>query len=108
MTKEIEDKLRLFRLDVLSVLHSLSSTDSIALKLDELSELTGTMETELKGIVSTLRRTKVEEQSLIQPAGRDANGRLRWQINETAVKKNELSKFLEEEILGKEGLTIAR
>lgn len=108
MDKQLQNKLRLLKVDVLTVLHSLAMTDSIALKLDEISDSTNTAEVDLKGIISTLRRMKIENESLLQPAGRDASGRLRWKINETVVSKSELAKFLEEEILGKEGLTIAK
>lgn len=108
MNKQLQDKLRLLKIDVLTVLHSLAMTDSIALKLDEISDSTNTAEADLKGIISTLRRMKVGEEPFIQPAGRDSEGRLRWKINEAVISKNELAKFLEEEILGKAGLTIAK
>lgn len=106
MDLNLKNKLRQFRTDVLRFLLVLASTDSIALELDEISDSTSTPEPDLRGIIATLRRMKIgNDESLILPAGRDDRGRLRWQINESAVDKNELAKFLENEILGKEKLT---
>lgn len=102
----MQDKLRLLKVDLLSFLHALSVTEAIALELTEISNSTSTSESDLKGQISTLRRMKFNEEPLIVPAGRDNEGRLRWKINETVVSKNVLAKFLEEEILGKEGLQI--
>lgn len=106
MDKQLQDKLRLLKLELLSLLHTLAVTDSIALELSEISDSTNTPEPELKGTISALRRMKMDDESLIMPAGRDNNGRLRWKINEKIVNKNELAKFLEEEILGKENIKI--
>ncbi|OGH14022.1 MAG: hypothetical protein A3H50_00985 [Candidatus Levybacteria bacterium RIFCSPLOWO2_02_FULL_37_10] len=102
MDKLLQEKLRLLKVDVLSILHILAVTDSIALELNEISDSTSTSESDLRGIISTLRRMKVGEESFITPAGRDSDGRLRWKINEAIVSKKELAIFLEEEILGKE------
>ena len=100
MDKILQEKLRLLKLDLLSVLHTLSVSDSIALELNEISDSTSTPESDLKGQLSTLRRMKFNDESLIVPAGRDNDGRLRWKINETVVGKRELALFLEKEILG--------
>jgi hypothetical protein len=101
MDKQLQEKLRLLKLDLLSFLHALAVTDAIALELNEISDSTSTAEADLKGLISTLRRMKFNEESLIVPAGRDSDGRLRWKINEKIVNKRELAMFLEEEILGK-------
>lgn len=101
MDKQLKDKLRLLKVSLLSLLHTLALTDSIALEFNEISDSTSTPEPELKGSIGTLRRIKVGEEILIVPAGRDDNGRLRWKINTAVVSKNDLAKFLEEEILGK-------
>lgn len=101
MDKQLKERLRLLRVDLLSFLHTLAVTDAIALELKEISDSTSTSESDLKGLIGTLRRIKFDEESLIVPAGRDDSGRLRWKINEALVSKNELAKFLEEEILGK-------
>ncbi len=100
MDKELKDKLRLFKIDVLNILHVLAVSEAIAVELDKISTSTSTAESDLKGIISTLRRIKYKDESLIQPAGRDIDGRLRWQINQNVVDKNELAIFLEKEILG--------
>lgn len=100
MDSQLQDKLRMMKLDVLYTLHTLSTTESIALDLEEISDSTQTAEADLRGIISTLRRTKDDEKILILPAGRDDKGRLRWKINEDVVSKSVLAKFLEEEILG--------
>lgn len=102
MNKQLQDKLSLLKIDLLSFLYTLATTDSIALELNEISDSTSTAEPDLIGIISTLRRMKFNDESLIAPAGRDSDGRLRWKINETIVSKKELAQFLEEEILGKE------
>lgn len=104
MNKQLEERLRLLKIDLLTLLHTLAVTDSIALELNEISNSTSTPEPELKGSISALRRMKIGDETLIVPCGRDDNGRLRWQINEKIVNKKELAKFLEEEILGKENL----
>jgi len=96
----IKDRLRLVKVDVLSLLHVLSVSDSIALELEEISSSTHTSESDLKGIIGTLRRMKFNEESIIQPSGRDQKGRIRWQINKNVVDKNELAIFLEQEIFG--------
>lgn len=101
MDKQLENKLRLLKLDVLTFLHALSSSDAVALDLEEISTSTTTAESNLKGIISTLLRMKIGEEAIIQPAGRDQKGRLRWKINESVVEKNTLANFLEKEILGK-------
>jgi len=106
MNKDLQDKLRLLKVDLLSFLHALSVTDAIALELNEISQSTSTAEGNLSRIISTLRRMKFGEESIINPAGRDTKGRLRWKINEAVVSKRDLALFLETEILGKEGLTI--
>jgi hypothetical protein len=106
MNQQLEEKLRLLKLDLLTLLHTLAVSDSIAMELNEISDSTNTAELELKGSISTLRRMKVGAETFIVPAGRDANGRLRWKINEKIVNKNELAKFLEDEILGKENIKI--
>jgi len=106
MDKQFQERLRLLKVDLLSFLHVLAVTDSIALELNEISDSTSTSESDLKGVISTLRRMKFNDESLIIPAGRDNDGRLRWKINESIVRKNVLAKFLEEEILGKEGLKV--
>lgn len=101
MQKELENKLRNLRIDLLNYLNVIATTDSVAMDLHEISQSTNTSEVDLKGIITTLRRIKVEDESIIQPAGRDHKGRLRWKINESVVEKNTLAKFLEKEILGK-------
>jgi len=101
MDKQLQEKLRLLKVDLLSFLNVLAVTESIALELNEISDSTSTPESDLKGLISTLRRMKFNDEPLIVPAGRDNDGRLRWKINEKVVSKNELAKFLEEEILGK-------
>lgn len=108
MDKQLKEKLRFFKLSSLYILHTLALTDSIALEVNEISNSTNTSEPELKGVITVLRRVKVNEEPLIVPAGRDDEGKLRWRINESVVSKQELAKFLEEEILGKEGLRIGR
>jgi hypothetical protein len=106
MDTQLQERLRLLKVDLLTFLHALAVTDAIALELNEISNSTSTAESDLKGQISTLRRMKFDDASIITPAGRDNDGRLRWKINETVVSKIELAKFLEEEILGKEGLRI--
>lgn len=106
MNKQLEEKLRLLKVDLLYILHTLAITESIALELNEISDSTSTPELELKGSISTLRRMKIGDEILIVPAGRDNNGRLRWKINEKIVDKKELAKFLEKEILGKENIKV--
>lgn len=108
MDIQLQNKLRLLKIDLLSFLHVLAVSESVALDIDEISSSTNTPEDNLKGIVGTLRRMNLGEEPLIVPAGRDEKGRLRWKINETVVSKNELAKFLEEEILGKEGIKIKK
>ena len=100
MDKALKDKLRLLKLDSLSLLHVLSVSDSVALELKQISDSTNTSEPDLKGIISSIRRLKIDDESWIVPAGRDNEGRLRWQINQAIIDKKELAKFLEEEILG--------
>lgn len=106
MKSEIQNKLRLMKLDLLSFLHTLSITSSVALDIEEISNSTGTAEANMGGIVGTLRRMKIDEDYIIIPAGRDFKGRLRWKINESVINKDELAKFLESEILGKENIKI--
>lgn len=108
MDKSLQEKLRLLKLDLLSFLHVLAVSEAVALELNEISTSTSTTETDLKGIISTLRRMKFNDESIIVPAGRDQDGRLRWKINRQVVDKNELAKFLEEEILGKENIKIRK
>ena len=108
MDKSLQEKLRLLKLDLLSFLHVLAVSEAVALELNEISTSTSTTETDLKGIISTLRRMKFNDESIIVPAGRDQDGRLRWKINQQVVDKNELAKFLEEEILGKENIKIRK
>lgn len=108
MDKELQEKLSLLKVSVLSFLNTLAVTDSVALDLNEISTSTSTPEVDLRGIIGTLRRMKIGNESLIKVAGRDKKGRLKWKINESIVSKNDLAKFLEEEILGKEGLKIKR
>lgn len=105
MDKQLQDKLRFFKLDLLSFLHVLATSDFIALELNEISASTHTSEADLRGVISTLRRMKINGASLILPAGRDESGRLRWKIDESVVSKKELAKFLEDEILGKQGIS---
>lgn len=101
MDKALKDKLRLYKLDLLSFLHTLAVSDSVAMELSEISDSTSTAEADLKGIIGTLRRLRFDGETIILPAGRDEAGRLRWRINEVVVNKSELAKFLEIEILGK-------
>jgi hypothetical protein len=101
MNRQFENKLRLLKLDLLVILHTLAVTGSIAMELSEISDSTSTSEPELKGSISSIRRIKIGEENIIIPAGRDKDGRIRWQINEKVVNKKELAKFLEDEILGK-------
>lgn len=105
MNDEFKNRLRLLKVDILRFLLTLSLTKSFALELDEISKSTSTSEPELKGIIGTLRRTKIKDKSLIIPAGRDAEGRIRWKIDEGVVSKKELAEFLENEILGKDSIT---
>lgn len=104
MNEDLKERLRHFKIDLLRLLQLLCVIDSVALDLEEISFSTNTAETDLRGVISALRRTKVEGKPLIQIAGRDDKGRYRWRINEGVVKKEELAKFLEEEILGKESI----
>ena len=106
MDIQLQNKLRLMKVDLLSFLHVLAVSESVALDIDEISSSTTTPENNLRGIVGTLRRMDLGKEPLIIPAGRDDKGRLRWKINESVVSKIELAKFLEEEILGKEGIKI--
>lgn len=101
MEKQLQDKLRLLKVDLLSFLHALAVTDAVALELNEISDSTNTTESELKGKISTLRRMKFNNEPIIVPAGRDSDGRLRWKVNEDVVNKRELALFIEKEILGK-------
>jgi hypothetical protein len=101
MDKQLQDKLRLLKVDLLTFLHTLAVTDAVALELNEISNSTNTAESDLKGQISTLRRMKYADETLIVPAGRDRDGRLRWKVNEIVVNKKVLALFLEEEILGK-------
>ncbi len=94
MDKQLQDRLRLLKVDLLSFLHALAVTDSVALELDEISQSTSTAEPELKGKISTLRRMRFNDESIIVPAGRDDEGRLRWRINETVVNKRDLALFI--------------
>jgi hypothetical protein len=105
---QLQEKLRLLKIDVLSFLNTLAVSTSVALDLENISSSTSTSEPELKGIIGTLRRMKINDMSLILPAGRDSSGRLRWQLNQKLVNKKELAEFLEKEILGKAGLKIKR
>src|SRR3972149_9798852 len=107
MDKQLQEKLRLLKLDLLYFLNVLSVSESFAPDLEEISQSTNTPESDLRGVISTLRRMKFHDEPLIVAAGRDNDGRLRWKINEKVVNKNELAKFLEEEILGKEGIKIS-
>jgi len=108
MNKELQEKLRLYKISLLYILHTLAVSEFFALELDKISESTHTAEEDLKGGISALRRIKIGQEFLIMPAGRDEQGRIRWKINENLVSKKDLAKFLEEEILGKEGLTIQK
>lgn len=102
MNKQLEDKLRLLKVDLLSFLHALAVTDAVSLDYKELSTATSTAEPdELKGKIGTLRRMKFDDETLIVPAGRDNDGRLRWKINEKLVNKRDLALFIEGEIFGK-------
>ena len=106
MDKQLEDKLRNLKIDLLRFLHILAISDAVALDINEISSSTSTSENNLRGVTGTLRRLDFNGESIIIPAGRDDKGRLRWRINETVVSKNVLAKFLEEEILGKEGIKL--
>lgn len=105
MSDEFRNKLRLLKVEVLRLLLVLCTSKSFALEIEEMSTSTSTSEPELKGIVSTLRRIKLNEKSLILPAGRDSDGRLRWKIDESIIDKNEIADFLTNEILGKDSIT---
>lgn len=107
MDKALQEKLRWLKLDLLYFLHTLSITDAIALELNEISDSTHTAEEDLQGVISTLRRMKIKGEPFILPAGRDDKGRVRWKLNEAIASKNELAKFLENEILGKENIKIS-
>lgn len=96
MNKQIEDKLRLLKVDLLRILYVLAITDSLAVELNEISDSTSTAESELKGSISALRRIKFDNETLVVPAGRDDDGRIRWQINKKIVDKKELVEFLNE------------
>ena len=102
MDDYIKEKLRKYKLDVLGVLHTLCVVPSVALETEEISKSTGTAETDLRGILSTIRRLKISGEPLIQPAGRDVDGKLRWRINQKAISKDELANFLEDEIIGED------
>ena len=100
----MQNKLRLLKIDLLYFLNTLAVTDSVALDIEEISSATSTSEIDLRGVIGTLRRMKLGDESLIIPAGRDDKGRLRWKINESVVNKRDLAEFLEKEILGKDDL----
>jgi hypothetical protein len=106
MDKQLEDKLRNLKIDLLRFLQILAISDAVALDINEISSSTSTSESNLRGVTGTLRRLDFNGESIIIPAGRDDKGRLRWRINETVVSKNVLAKFLEDEILGKEGIKL--
>lgn len=109
ISEELKNQLRYLKLEILSFLLTLATTDRIALDLSELSTSTSTAEPNLKGIIGTLRRMKVKDgKPLIQPAGRDSQGRLTWKIDETVVSKKDLANFLENEILGKGGWRVKK
>lgn len=99
---QLAKTLRRYSLDVLNILHLLTTTKSFALETQEISQSTSTAESNLKGIITTLQRLKINDDSIVVPAGRDSDGRLRWRINEQIINKNDLAKFLEDEIFGKE------
>ena len=96
MDSDIEYLIRKLKLDMLSFLYILASTKAVALDVDEISRsIKNNQNADLRGIIGTLRRLRIDNQTFIIPAGRDSKGRLRWQINESLVSKNELSKLIE-------------
>lgn len=102
MNPELEEKLRRLNTDVLSVLSMLSVSEGVAFELENITAATYTAETDLRGIISTLRRTKIAGEPLILQAGRDTKGRFRWQINSKIIDKGVLADYLQKEILGKD------
>lgn len=108
MDDKFKEKLRGLKVDVLRFLLVLCVTKSFALELDEISKSTSTSEPELRGVLGTIRRLKINGKSMIIPAGRDSDGRYRWRIDESVVNKNDLAKFLENEVLGKDSLSFKK
>lgn len=106
MKKEIFNKLRYLKVEILNLLLTLSTSEFIALDLKNISNSTSTAEVDLRGIISSVRRLKFNgDETLIMPAGRDSDGRLRWKINTNIINKEELADFLINEIGTKEKIT---
>jgi hypothetical protein len=55
----------------------------------EISDTTGTSSYTLGAILTSLKKYKTDQGSLILPAGRDPEG-MRWQLNEKVISKDDL------------------
>lgn len=97
----IEDKLRRASLNQLQAFFVFIKSPETVVTTSDISDSTSTADQSLGGIISGLSRFKTKEGSLIIPAGRLRDRRLRWRLNEKVITKEKLSELLDE-IFGEE------
>lgn len=93
--EEIKLKIRTMTIPQLKALRLLVDSANGIASYKEISDTTGTASYTLGAIITSLKKYKTENGTLILPAGRDPEG-MRWQLNEKVISKDELKMLLVE------------
>lgn len=88
-------KIRNMTIPQLKALRLLTQSSSGIASYNEIADTTGTASYTLGAILTSLKKYKTENGTLILPAGRDEAG-MRWQLNEKVITKDDLSLILNE------------
>lgn len=90
----LEEKIRQLKIPQLQILKLLADSPMGVSSSKELGDATSTASYTLGAMLTPLRRLKIDNKPLIVPAGREADNKVRWQINEEVIGRDNLKILL--------------
>lgn len=94
IVENIETKIRKLKIPQLEVLKLLADDPNGVSSNKEISDSTQTSAYTLGAVLTPIMRLKVGKEKLLIQAGRDFDGKPRWQINEKVIERTELKILL--------------
>lgn len=90
---KIEEKIRSLTIPQLEILKALAESPHGIMDSQEIMSTTATATTTFGAYISSLKKFRIDDKSIVMPAGRTTEG-MRWQLNEDLIEKHRLLEIL--------------
>lgn len=92
---QLENQFRRFTIEKLQVLHAIISHSSPVVSSEWVSTKANIKDRELGGVLSSLSRSKVDNEPLILPVARSSSEGMIWRFNESIVSRKQANDLVE-------------